>query len=111
MSVEDSKIIDLISTDPEGNVVLTISDHLEWDEKLEDHIVLQNKINDYLSFIEGGQLFIDYPAAMGKKIIIGIFVKFIPDETAEKFLKMAKETIQSAGFDLKLSFIQEQRIK
>jgi hypothetical protein len=108
MSVEDPKLIDLISTDNRGNVVLTISDHLEWDKKLEHLLVLQNKINEYLSFIEGGQIYLDYPGAMGKKIIINIVAKFIPDEPAAKFLQMAKETIQSAGFDLKLSFIQEE---
>lgn len=33
MSVDNSKVIDSISIDKDGNVVLTISDHLPWDEK------------------------------------------------------------------------------
>ena len=108
MSVEDSKIIDVIGTDPKGNIILTISDHLEWDEKLEHLLILQNKINDYLSFIESGQIYTNYPNAKGKNIIINIFTKFIPNESAEKFLRTARETIQSAGYDLTLSFIEEQ---
>jgi hypothetical protein len=108
MSVVDSKIIDAISTDTKGNVVLTISDHLEWDEKLEHLLVLQNKINDYLTFIESGQICRGYPTAKGKNISIKIFAKFIPNESAEKFLRTARETIQSAGYDLTLSFIEEQ---
>ena len=108
MSVEDSKIIDAIATDPKGNIILTISDHLEWDEKLEHLLVLQNKIIDYLSFIESGQIYIDYPTAKGKNIVINIFAKFIPNEPAKKFLRIAMETIRSAGYDLTLSFIEEQ---
>lgn len=33
MSVDNSKVIDSISLDNEGNVLLTIYDHLPWDEK------------------------------------------------------------------------------
>jgi hypothetical protein len=108
MSVIDSKIIDSISTDPKGNVNLVISDHLEWDEKLEHLLILQNKINDYLTFIESGQIFTEYPTSKGKNIVINIFAKFIPNESAETFLKMARKTIQSAGYDLTVSFIEGQ---
>jgi hypothetical protein len=108
MSVTDSKIIDSISIDPKGIVNLIISDHLEWDEKLEHLLILQNKINDYLTFIESGQIFTEYPTLNGKNIVINIFAKFIPNEAAETFLKMARKTIQFAGYDLTLSLIEEQ---
>lgn len=108
MSVEDAKIIDIIGTDPKGIVILTISDHLEWDEEMKHLLLLQNKINDYLAFIESGQIYSDYPSAKGKNISINIVAKFIPDASGEKFLRLARETIQAAGFDLTLSFIPEQ---
>jgi|SRR5678809_586292 hypothetical protein len=108
MSVEDSKIVDAISADPKGNIVLTISDHLEWDENSEHLLVLQNKINDYLSFIESGQIYSDYTHAKGKNFIINIYAKFLPNETAERFLRCTRETIQAAGYDLTLSFVERQ---
>jgi hypothetical protein len=108
MSVSDSNVIDFISTDPNGNIFLTISDHLEWDEELEHILLLQNKINSYLSFIESGQIYIDYPTSKGKNIIVNIYFKFLPNESAEKFLAVAKAAVQSAGFDLKVSFVKDQ---
>jgi hypothetical protein len=108
MSVSDINIIDFISTDPSGNIVLTISDHLEWDEELEHILLLQNKINNYLNFIEKGQIYTDYPTAKGKNIIINIYAKFLPNDSGDQFLEMARQTVQSAGFDLKVSFIKDQ---
>lgn len=51
MSVENSKVIDFIS-DKEDKIVLTISDHLEWDNDNEHIYLLQEKINAYLMAIE-----------------------------------------------------------
>jgi hypothetical protein len=55
MSVEQTDKIDFISTSPGEKVVLTISDHLSWDEDGHLHL-LQDKINVYLEFIESEQL-------------------------------------------------------
>ena len=57
MSVENFKVIDVASIDLNGNAVLTISDHLEWDEQNEHLLTLQNKINAYLGAIENGGLY------------------------------------------------------
>ena len=48
MSVDQLDKVDFISKTSEGNVELTISDHLEWDDKNEHLLILQNKINAYL---------------------------------------------------------------
>ncbi|OGL65770.1 hypothetical protein A2753_02785 [Candidatus Uhrbacteria bacterium RIFCSPHIGHO2_01_FULL_47_11] len=39
MSIEQTSVVDFVSINKEGEVMLTISDHLEWDEKNE-HVVL-----------------------------------------------------------------------
>ena len=44
MSVEILNVIDFVSSDKNGNVVLTISDHLEWDEENNHLLLLQDKI-------------------------------------------------------------------
>ena len=47
MSVENKNIIDIISIDPNENVVFSISDHLEWDLENKHLLILQDKINYY----------------------------------------------------------------
>jgi hypothetical protein len=65
MSVEDKNKINAISTNKEDVVALTISDHLEWDS---GHLlILQEKINSYLHFIESGQMHGSYPDTVDKK--------------------------------------------
>ncbi len=71
MSITESKVIDIIVV-PEGepdNVVLVITDHLEWGDKSQqgEHLLLlQEKINTYIAFIESGELLESYPPAKGK---------------------------------------------
>ena len=63
MAVDNPDVIDIVSTTSTGEVVLTIADHLPWDEANEHLLILQSKINSYLVFIEGGQLASEYPNA------------------------------------------------
>lgn len=70
MSVEDKNKIDAISTNKEDVVVLTISDHLEWDFDNEHLLLLQHKIDSYFDVLESGQIYESYPSAVGKKIKI-----------------------------------------
>ncbi len=100
MSVENSQVIDAISINPQDVVVLTISDHLEWDAQDEHLMVLQNKINAYLEVIESGEIYESYPDAMGKKFQIGIAFKFSPNEEAVDFLKKVKEVLAESGYEL-----------
>jgi len=96
MSVNQTDTIDVISTTPDGKVVLTISDHHSWEETW--HLqLLQDKINAYLQFIESGQIFDDYPNAAGQQLIIDTVMKFEPTEEATSFLEKAKEIITKTG--------------
>ena len=63
MTIEQSDKIDIIGQNKkEGYIALTISDHLEWDSNNEKLLILQAKINSYLSFVESGQLLDEYPS-------------------------------------------------
>lgn len=105
MSVDQSDKIDIISIDPKGNVVLTISDHLPWDEEMGHLHILQTKLNSYLLFIESGQIYEDYPIAEGKPLIIDVMAKYLPNEPAKTFLKNVKNALEQAGYGFRLSFI------
>ena len=66
MSVEKTNVIDFVS-EKDDNVILTVSDHLEWSEDNEHIFLLQEKINAYLTAIETGKSNEKYLASVGKK--------------------------------------------
>ena len=98
MSVENLKVIDFVSVDLNGNVVLTISDHLEWDDDNEHLQPLQDKINHYLGAIENGSLYEKYPNAKNRNIVIEIIAKYQPNNDGKIFLQRVKETLEAAGY-------------
>jgi hypothetical protein len=100
MSVENSRVIDAISVNLKNVVVLTISDHLAWDDKNEHLILLQDKINAYLEVIESGEIYEIYQDAREKKFQIGIGFKFRPNDTAMVFLEKVKEILAKSGYEL-----------
>jgi hypothetical protein len=108
MSVENIKVIDFASIDKKGKAVFTISDHLMWDDKNEHLMILQNKINAYLSFIESGNVYQDYPNAKGREIIINIVAKYQPNTNARLFLNATKEILQSAGYEFKFKVLEDE---
>lgn len=75
--MKNKKIIDAISISPQGIVVLTISDHIKWDENNEHLIIIQEKTNAYLEVIESGEIFESYPEAQNRKLKIEIVFNFI----------------------------------
>jgi hypothetical protein len=68
VTVEHVDKIDFVTGEQKtGDMILTISDHLDWDEDEGEHLlVLQNKLNTYLEFIESGQIYAKVPQAVGK---------------------------------------------
>lgn len=97
MSVENSKVIDFIS-DKDDKIVLTISDHLEWDNDNEHIYLLQEKINAYLMAIESGKVNKSYPLSMDKKIVVSIALKYAPNETGVLFLSNVNDTLSNSGY-------------
>lgn len=98
MSIENSNIIDLVTIDKNGKVVLTISDHLPWDEKNEHLHLLQEKINAYIVSIESGDLYTQYPETEGKAVVIALVIKFNPSRDGEKFIKRVQKLLENAGY-------------
>jgi hypothetical protein len=94
MSVEDVDKIDLVTGERKtGDMILTISDHLDWGENEGEHLlVLQKKLNTYLEFIESGQIYANVPQAAGRK--------------AKKFYRLAGEAIEDAGFSLRFELLE-----
>ncbi|MBK1707435.1 DUF6572 domain-containing protein [Halochromatium glycolicum] len=103
MSIEQTDVVDFVSVNEAANeVVLTISDHLEWDGDTKEHLLLlQEKINSYLRFIESGELLESYPKANGRNAVINIIGKYPLNEEAKGFINQVKSIVGDAGMTLR----------
>ena len=107
MSVDQADTIDFATIDKvSGDLRLTISDHLPWDENEGNHLVLlQSKLNAYLRFIESGEVFNKAPDAKGRSILINVVGKFPLSQNADVFFERARASIEAAGFRLQFSLM------
>ena len=96
MSIDQTEVIDSIGVDDStGRVVLTISDQLEWDK---NHLILlQEKLNTYLGFVESGELLNSYPDSKNREVLINVICKYPPDKESEKFLLQVNNIVEGAG--------------
>jgi len=97
MSVDQVNVVDFVSRNKEGEIVLTISDHLAWNKTREHLFVLQEKINTYLRFVESGEIYEKYPEAGGRRIRVDVKFHYQPTLEALAFLDKVKPTIEAAG--------------
>jgi hypothetical protein len=101
MSVLETNKIDAIGTDKvSGNIILTISDHLDWSNESYHLEILQEKLNSYIEFIEGDQILEDYPNSKGKKLIIEIVSQQPYSDQGKDFLEKVRPIILSIGADI-----------
>jgi hypothetical protein len=108
MTVEEPSKIDFTAIEPQtGDVRLVISDHLDWGEQKGEHLLLlQNKLNSYLAFIESGEIYTKVPKASGRKIVIEVMGKFPLSEEARRFYQLAGKAIEDAGFSLRFELLK-----
>jgi len=99
MRVEQRNVVDAVGVGKQdGRAILTISDHLPWLPDDKHLLVLQDKINDYLAFLESGEIYDSYPLANGREIEIQVVCKYAPVGNGVRFLELAAEKVRSAGF-------------
>ncbi|WP_159732584.1 DUF6572 domain-containing protein [Methylosinus sp. Ce-a6] len=108
MSVDQPDTIDFATIDKAtGDLWLTISDHLPWDENEGNHLaLLQSKLNAYLRFIESGEVLKKVPGAEGRSIVINLVGKFPLSQKADSFFGKARDAIEGAGFRLQFSLVR-----
>lgn len=105
MTILDSNTVDVIGTISDKNLtVLSISDHLEWEiHKTNEHLILlQDKINTYLRYIESGEIYTSFPSAKGKGFVIRIYFKHEPNFEALTFISHATPILRDAGVGLEV---------
>lgn len=101
MSIDEPAVVDFLWKDEANNrVVLTISDHLDWEEEGEHLLLLQDKLNHYLEFVEGGQLVKAKPEFKGLPVLIHVAAQHPLSENAARFYEMVKERVAQLGLEL-----------
>jgi hypothetical protein len=100
MSIEQTDKVDFVNLDrATRRVVLIISDHLDWSHDERNHLLLlQKKLNSYLSFVESGELIKKFPDERGLPIVISIVGRSLMSEQANLFFEKARESIENEGF-------------
>ena len=103
VSVDETDKIDFLWKDElSGRVMLTITDHLDWKKKDEgEHLLLlQDKLNTYLYFVESGQLWEAKPEYKGLPVVIHVRAKYRLSKEAAKFYKTVEKGVAEAGASL-----------
>lgn len=96
MSVIESGQVDGIATNDNKTLVLLITDHLDWEKEHNHLILLQDKINSYIAFIESEQYrdIEQFKRLKIKKYIIEISFKYKPTENCSKFINSVNEQLK-----------------
>ena len=95
MSVTQKDTIDAIGISPEGNeLVMLITDHLDWEDEYTHLMALQDKLNAYFTFISSGQYKASHPKARISAFNIRIAFMFKPSENCLKLLDVARKHAQ-----------------
>ena len=109
MSVVDNKTIDGIAlTDDKKGIILLITDHVDWRDEYQHLVMLQEKINVYITFLEEKQYEEIYKE---EKIIYGVIeIHFLHNLTvnAEKFLQSVQNQVAELGIKIHYCVSKEE---
>ena len=105
MAVNDTSVIDLISLDAAGRVVLSIADHLLWEDS-EHFKLLKEKLNTYCQYVETGQLYDEYEQARDASVRIILMCTHAPNASAVDFLASAKSLLEAEGLEFEWQTMQ-----
>lgn len=116
MSITETKVVDIIAVpewEPE-NVILVITDHLEWGDKAQqgEHLLLlQEKINSYVAFIESGELLESYPPAKDKLPIIRVNGLYELLAQGKTFVDQVTDLLKGAGIGFEFVLKESDKIR
>ncbi len=90
------RVVDVVAQDPDGNMILGVVDLTDWRSR-EKCLMLQQRIDLCMEFLDSGQLYREYPKAAGKQVTIRLYLGEQPDSEGEWFLDAVSEKIRSFG--------------
>ncbi len=103
MSIDQTNVVDAIGIDNvTGEVVLTIADHLEWVGSDNEHLLLlQQKLNTYLRFVESGEILETFADAKDRTVLIDVVCKYPLNQQAQDFYSQVTQLVEGAGMKLR----------
>ena len=107
MSITDKLRIDIIATKAGSDAVkLVIADHLDWDDPESHLLLLQEKINTYLEFIESGQLLEVRapPIPQNPRVEIAVHAQHAPPPDTKGFFAQAEEFLGRIGVQFAVEY-------
>lgn len=108
MSVVDNKTVDGVAlTDDKNGIILLISDHVDWRDEYQHLLMLQEKINVYISFLEEKQYEDIYKGEGITYGIIDIHFLYSLTANAEKFLQSVQNQVAELGVTIQYCVSQE----
>lgn len=90
---DKDKMADLAISKDGMSLMILLSDYLDFRNEEKHRLVLQDKINAYISFIENQQYQEIYPDKVLKNIIIEIHLKYRLTENYRKFITVVNNQI------------------
>ena len=100
MSIDNTKVIDGVAINNKGQLILLMSDHLDWIDEYNHLLLLQDKINAYCAFCETKQYLSLYPGVNFGSAIIEIHFRNEPTRNALHFLSIVQSTLAPDGIML-----------
>lgn len=97
MTILETNVIDTISIE-NNTCILTIADHLEWTDNTH-LILLQNKINSYIHYIESEHLYTHTSPNDYSSISIQLIYKFSPPSKEKNILLLFQEKLNELGIE------------
>lgn len=108
MSITDTDKIDFASLDGASeDFMLTISDHLDWNKPEEHLLALQSKLNTYIDFVESGEIYSQWPLAVGRVVKFRVIGKYPLSDAAREFYFAAEKAITNLGLSLTFELLDE----
>ena len=103
MSVEDSSVVDFVTVEPSGEVILVMVEGRDWDGSDERLYELQEKINSYSAFVRDGEIREKYPELTGRPVRLELRCVGVPDPRTAHFLELVRSRLQEErlGFSVK----------
>lgn len=105
--IYDLEKVDLIITvkDNPTQLRLGISDEIQWEHHIEEHILLlQEKLDNYVTFI----LDRDYEATIPNRefddFVIKVYFACMPDEKAKSFLQLYQSVLEKDGLPIRINY-------
>ena len=108
MTIDNPDVIDLVTYDRAGAILLVMVEHRPWEGSSERLAQLQTKFDRYLAFVNSGELVERYPFAAGRPIQVELRSYEEPDAVTARLLEQIRSQLSGLGLTLSVKRIRAQ---